>query len=82
MIHNESKMANKKASIKDLFTNSTLRLVSICIFSSWFIAGLCFFGLNQYQGHLGGDLFYNVALSGNILVFNYKFNVKYYVYKY
>ncbi|XP_075227507.1 organic cation transporter protein-like [Lycorma delicatula] len=59
-----SKTANKKANIQDLFTNSTLRQISVCIFLSWFIAGLCFFGLNQYQGQLGGDLFYNVALSG------------------
>ncbi|RZF46368.1 hypothetical protein LSTR_LSTR011152 [Laodelphax striatellus] len=54
----------KKTPATTLFTHKSLRGITFCVLTIWFLSGLCFFGLNQYQGRLGGSLFVNVALSG------------------
>jgi hypothetical protein len=30
----------------------------------WVVCGLCFYGLAQYMGQIGGNIFINVAISG------------------
>lgn len=54
----------KKYNITHLFRTPYLRLKTICIAINWFVCGSCFFGLAQYMGHLDGDIFVNVAVSG------------------
>ncbi|XP_039287857.1 solute carrier family 22 member 13 [Nilaparvata lugens] len=55
---------HKRTPASTLFTHKSLRGVTFCVLTIWLLSGLCFFGLNQYQGRLGGSLFINVALSG------------------
>jgi hypothetical protein len=30
----------------------------------WVVCGLCFYGLAQFMGQIGGNIFINVAISG------------------
>lgn len=57
---------NEKYNITHLFRSPNLRLKTICVSVNWFVCGICFFGLAQYMGHLDGNIFINVAVSGNI----------------
>ncbi|XP_067000200.2 organic cation transporter protein [Anabrus simplex] len=50
----------------DLFRTPNMRVKTLCIYYNWMVCGLCFFGLAQYIGHVGGDIFINVAVSGVI----------------
>ncbi|KAL0276168.1 UNVERIFIED_CONTAM: hypothetical protein PYX00_003791 [Menopon gallinae] len=50
--------------IIDLFRTPNLRKRSICILFNWITSGFCFFGLAQYMSKLGGNIFWNVAISG------------------
>ncbi|KAL0276166.1 UNVERIFIED_CONTAM: hypothetical protein PYX00_003790 [Menopon gallinae] len=56
----------KKAVVFDLFRTPNLRTRTLCIYFNWLAAGLCFFGLAQYMGQIGGNIFLNVAISGLI----------------
>lgn len=47
-----------------LLRTPRLRRMSLCLFFTWFVVGLGFFGFSQFQGQIGGDVFVNVALSG------------------
>jgi hypothetical protein len=42
---------------------------------NWFVCGLCFFGVSQYVGETGGNIFKNVAISASLeipgLLFNF-----------
>jgi hypothetical protein len=55
----------KKAtgSFFDLFRTKNMRMKTICMNFNWFVCGLCFFGVSQYVGESGGDIFVNVAMS-------------------
>lgn len=59
--------SKEKYNITHLFRTPNLRLKTICIAINWFMCGICFFGLAQYMGHIDGNIFINVAVSGNIL---------------
>lgn len=61
--------SKEKYNITHLFRTPNLRLKTICVSINWFVCGICFFGLAQYMGHLDGDIFINVAVSGNPTVF-------------
>lgn len=61
--------SKEKYNITHLFRTPNLRLKTICVSINWFVCGTCFFGLAQYMGHLDGDIFINVAVSGNPTVF-------------
>lgn len=52
-----------KGNIWDLFRTANMRGKTIFICFNWFACGLTFFGVAQYVGHTGGDIFTNVALS-------------------
>jgi len=55
---------NEKYNITHLFKTPNLRLKTIYVSVNWFVCGICFFGLAQYMGHLDGNIFINVAVSG------------------
>ncbi|XP_037048393.1 organic cation transporter protein-like isoform X2 [Bradysia coprophila] len=54
---------NSKGNILDLFRTPNMRAKTIYICFNWFVCGLTFFGVAQYVGHAGGDIFTNVAIS-------------------
>lgn len=58
--------SNDKYNITHLFRTPNLRLKTIYVSVNWFVCGMCFFGLAQYMGHLDGNIFVNVAVSGKI----------------
>lgn len=41
-----------------------MRTKSLAIFFNWMICGMGLFGMTQYLGQVGGDIFLNVAVSG------------------
>lgn len=47
----------------DLLRWKNLRIKTICMHFNWFVCGMCFFGVSQYIGGIGGNIFKNVALS-------------------
>lgn len=52
-----------KGGFLDLFRTSNLRTKTICMNFNWFVCGMCFFGVSQYVGETGGNIFLNVAIS-------------------
>ncbi|KAL3277354.1 hypothetical protein HHI36_012704 [Cryptolaemus montrouzieri] len=52
----------------DLVRTPVIRIYTICICFNWLVCGLCFFGVAQYIGQLGGNIFINVAISGVIQI--------------
>lgn len=52
----------------DLIKTPVIRVYTICICFNWLVCGLCFFGVAQYIGRLGGNIFINVAISGVIQI--------------
>lgn len=56
--------AQPRAGLGGLMRTPRLRRMSLCLFFTWFVVGLGFFGFSQFQGQIGGDIFVNVALSG------------------
>lgn len=52
-----------KGNIWDLFRTPNMRAKTIYMCFNWFVCGLTFFGVAQYVGHAGGDIFTNVAIS-------------------
>jgi hypothetical protein len=36
------------------------------MYFNWIVCGLCFYGLAQYMGQIGGNIFINVAVSGEL----------------
>lgn len=57
-----------KASFLDLFCTPNMRKKSLSIFFNWVVCGMGLFGMAQYIGHVGGNVFLNFALSGAIQV--------------
>ncbi|XP_034253726.1 organic cation transporter protein-like [Thrips palmi] len=57
-----------RAGLGGLMRTPRLRRMSLCLFFTWFVVGLGFFGFSQFQGQIGGDIFVNVALSGLISI--------------
>lgn len=62
---NQEGKKNVKHNITHLFRTPNMRMKSICVIFNWFAAGCVFFGLAQYIGFLHGNIFVNVAASGN-----------------
>ncbi|KAI5646031.1 sugar transporter domain-containing protein [Phthorimaea operculella] len=63
-----SSKADEHASFIALFKTPKLRARTLAICFNWFVCGLCFFGVSQYIGHVGGNIFTNVAISAVILI--------------
>lgn len=52
--------------ILSLVATPSLRIKTICICFNWLVCGLCFFGVAQFMGELGGNIFLNVAVSAAV----------------
>lgn len=52
-----------KGNFFDLFRTKNIRMKTICMNFNWFVCGICFFGVSQYVGETGGNVFRNVATS-------------------
>lgn len=50
----------------DLVRTPNIRMRTFAICFNWIVCGLCFFGVAQFLGQIGGDIFVNVALSAII----------------
>ncbi|KAJ8931773.1 hypothetical protein NQ314_015305 [Rhamnusium bicolor] len=57
-----------KGNIVDLVRTPIMRMYTIAICFNWIVCGLCFFGVSQFIGQLGGNIFVNVALSAIIQI--------------
>ncbi|XP_055610396.1 organic cation transporter protein isoform X1 [Uranotaenia lowii] len=55
--------AAAKGNVMDLFRTPNLRAKTLFMCFNWFVCGLAFFGVAQYIGHSGGDIFANVAIG-------------------
>ncbi|XP_049846933.1 organic cation transporter protein-like [Schistocerca gregaria] len=62
----EKKDVEEKGNILDLFRTPNMRMKTLCMYFNWFVCGLCFYGLAQYMGQVGGNIFINVTISGVI----------------
>ncbi|XP_047525196.1 organic cation transporter protein-like [Pieris napi] len=56
----------KKGSILDLFRTPNLRKNILAMSFNWLTCSYCFYGVSQYVGQLGGNLFVNVAASAGV----------------
>lgn len=62
----EKTAEDNKGNLLDLFRTANLRKKTLAVFFNWMVCGLCFYGLAQYMGEIGGNIFVNVASSGLI----------------
>ncbi|XP_046838960.1 organic cation transporter protein-like isoform X1 [Vespa crabro] len=69
-LHQNSKRTaqDHNASFLDLFRTPNMRVKSLSIFFNWIVCGMGLFGMSQYIGQVGGDIFINFAISGAIQV--------------
>lgn len=58
--------AQTKGNIWDLFRTPNMRTKTLCICFNWLACGLGYFGLAQYIGQAGGNIYTNVAISAII----------------
>ncbi|XP_066150435.1 organic cation transporter protein-like [Euwallacea fornicatus] len=65
---NSEQINNRKGKIMDLIRTPIMRMYTIAICFNWLVCGLCFFGVSQFIGQLGGNIFLNVALSAVIQI--------------
>ncbi|KAF2881386.1 hypothetical protein ILUMI_24784 [Ignelater luminosus] len=52
----------------DLVRTPNMRSKTFCVSFNWIVCGLCFFGVAQFIGQLGGNIFVNVAFSAVIQI--------------
>lgn len=55
--------SSSKGNITDLLRTPNMRKKTLAMWFNWFVCGLAFFGVSQYVGQIGGDIYTNVALS-------------------
>ncbi|KOC64208.1 Organic cation transporter protein [Habropoda laboriosa] len=69
-LHQNSKRSNldHRASFLDLFRTPNMRVKSLSIFFNWIVCGMGLFGMSQYIGQVGGDIFVNFTVSGAIQI--------------
>lgn len=70
-VYTQEKVASDEkqgGNILDMFRTSNMRNKTICICFNWIVCGLCFFGVAQFIGQMGGNIFLNVALSAAIQI--------------
>lgn len=58
----------KRAKSASLFQTPNIRKRLICVSINWLACSYCFYGVSQYIGQLGGNIFINVAASGSLTV--------------
>jgi MFS family permease len=52
-----------KGNFLDLFRTRNMLVKTVCMNFNWFVCGMCFFGVSQYVGETGGNIYKNVAIS-------------------
>lgn len=52
----------------DLFKTPNLCKNTICMSFNWMVCGLGFYGVSQYIGKIGGNIFVNVAISAAVTI--------------
>lgn len=62
-IHGAKTTPRAEGNFLDLFRTRNMLVKTICMDFNWFACGICFFGISQYVGQSGGNIFANVALS-------------------
>lgn len=62
-IHGAKTTQRAEGNFLDLFRTRNMLVKTICMDFNWFACGICFFGISQYVGQSGGNIFGNVALS-------------------
>jgi Sugar (and other) transporter len=63
LIHSSKAEQRATGNFLDLFRTRNMLVKTICMNFNWFVCGMCFFGVSQYVGQTGGNVFKNVALS-------------------
>lgn len=63
LIHGAKSDQKAKGNFLDLFRTRNMLVKTICMDFNWFVCGMCFFGVTQYVGQAGGNIFQNVAMS-------------------
>jgi len=58
--------AKATGNIFDLVRTPNMRMKTICMNFNWFVCGMGFFGVAQYIGETGGNIFMNVAVSAGL----------------
>lgn len=58
----------KKGTILDLFRTPNIRKNILAMSFNWLTCSYCFYGVSQYVGQLGGNIFANVAASAGVTV--------------
>lgn len=67
MNHTNNKSTdNRTGNMFDLIRTPNIRIRTLAICFNWVVCGLCFFGVAQFLGQIGGNIFINVALSAVI----------------
>lgn len=64
----DSTPSSSKGNIWDLLRTPNMRIKTLAMWFNWFVCGLAFFGVSQYVGQIGGDIFTNVAISAAVQV--------------
>lgn len=57
-----------KGTVLDLIRTKNMRIKTICMNFNWFVCGLCFYGVSQYVGETGGNIYKNVAVSASLAI--------------
>ncbi|XP_074038895.1 solute carrier family 22 member 13-like isoform X2 [Leptinotarsa decemlineata] len=59
-----SKKTTKKGNVLDLFRSAILRTYTLVLCFNWLVCCLGYYGLSQFIGKFGGDIFIKVMISG------------------
>ena len=60
----EAQNSDKKATLADLMHTPNLRRNTLALFSSWFLAGLSFYGFSQSLSKVAGNIFVTTVIAG------------------
>ncbi|XP_037922443.1 organic cation transporter protein-like isoform X2 [Hermetia illucens] len=60
---NASEGKTSKGDMTDLFKTLNMFKKTVIMIFNWFVCGLAFFGVAQYMGQIGGNIFANVAVG-------------------
>lgn len=63
-----SPTSTSNGNIWDLLRTPNMRNKTLIMWFNWFVCGHAFFGVSQYVGQIGGDIFTNVAISAAVEV--------------
>lgn len=62
------KEKHKGGNALELIKTKNTRMKTICTCIIWMVIGLCYFGVAQYMGQIGGNIFVNIAIAGGIQI--------------